>query len=486
MKTISLFQKSPEENSLSNPLKSDQAMGLTNEGMKRQTTSDCDGMDLPTLPDSVFISLPAFLQKVVARCGSPEDRDMMLLGSLVAFSSCLPKVHGIYGGKKVYSNLFLFITAQASAGKGNLVHCRQLVNPVHETLRLQTQVSRQEYKTGMRQYDLLKWKEGAIEKPDRPPELMLFIPANNSASGVFQLLYENDGCGLIFETEGDTLSHAFQSDSGQYSDGLRKGFHHEMISFHRRTDREHVEIKCPRISVLLSGTYSQLARLILNAENGLFSRFLFYHLNLQPAWKDMFAPSIEGMEEYFDSLGQEFFSFYKALKEHPAIGFSLTPGQHEQFNAFFIQIQEKYLALQGTDFMATIRRFGLIAFRMAMILTSLRLMETGNFSQKQVCSDSDFQTVLSMIRVLVRHSSHVFSELTGEAKLSRPKDKKEQFLDMLPGKFTFQDFIAFAKGLSINERTAKRHIAVFCEKGFIYRENQGNYINLTFEKRETE
>jgi len=157
--------------------------------------------DLSTFPDSVFENLPAFLQKVVDRCSSSEERDMMLLGSLTTIGSGLPKVYGYNGEKRIYPYLFLFVTAQASAGKGKLELCRQLVSPIHDVLREQTKMARQEYKTGMKQYNMIKWKEAAIPKPDWPPELMLFIPANSSASGFFQLLFENDGCGLIFETD---------------------------------------------------------------------------------------------------------------------------------------------------------------------------------------------------------------------------------------------------------------------------------------------
>ena len=106
--------------------------------------------DLPTFPDSVFENLPAFLQKVVDRCSSSEERDMMLLGSLTTIGSGLPKVYGYYGEKRVYPYLFLFITAQASAGKGKLELCRQLVNPIHDALREKTKMAKQEYKTGMK------------------------------------------------------------------------------------------------------------------------------------------------------------------------------------------------------------------------------------------------------------------------------------------------------------------------------------------------
>src|SRR5690554_8197541 len=86
---------------------------------------------------------------------------------------------------------------------------------------------------------------------------MLFIPANNSSTGAYQLLGDSDGRGLIFETEGDTLAHAFKSDYGNYSDGFRKAFHHETISYYRRTDREFVDIESPCLSTVLSGTPKQ-------------------------------------------------------------------------------------------------------------------------------------------------------------------------------------------------------------------------------------
>ena len=150
----------------------------------------------------------------------------------------------------------------------------------------------------------------SMPKPIKPLEKMLIIPANNSATGVFQLLSENEGSGLLFETEGDTLACAFKSDYSNYSDGLRKAFHHEATTYYRRTDHELVEILSTRISVVMSGTNGQVATLIPSAENGLFSRYMFYHMNIQLVWKNVFAKSNRGLEAYFDSLGQEFLPLY--------------------------------------------------------------------------------------------------------------------------------------------------------------------------------
>lgn len=464
--------------------------------------------EMPTFPDSLFPELPEFLQKVVAVATSNEERDILLLGSLGAISACLPKVSGIYDGKRVFPNLFLFITAQASAGKGRLVHCRQLVNPIHKELREQAKLHKQHYELEMAEYNSKKGKEDGIEKPAKPPEKMLFIPANNSSTGAYQLLGDSDGRGLIFETEGDTLAHAFKSDYGNYSDGFRKAFHHETISYYRRTDREFVDIESPCLSTVLSGTPKQVSALIPNAENGLFSRFIFYFMNVRPVWKNVFASQTDnGLDDYFEALGNEFYKLYKVIMQDEPRQFYLTADQQEQFNQFFGQIQEKYMNLQGLDYMATIRRLGLIAYRISMIFSALRIMEmrhikydknigafdsttgeilsnscqTGDTSKKLICEERDFQASLSMVKVLVKHSSKVFGELPQEEPKPSRMNKKEKFLYALPHTFNRQKYLEVANTLSIPAKTAEGYITAFAKSGLVHRESQDNYINTSLE-----
>ena len=437
---------------------------------------------MPTFPKPLFPELPEFLQRVVQVASSDEERDILLLGSLAAISACLPKVSGIYDGKRVYANLFLFITAQASAGKGRLVHCRQLVNPVHKEFREQAKVHKQHYELELAEYNANKGKIEGIEKPDKPPEKMLFIPANNSSTGAYQLLGDSDGKGLIFETEGDTLAHAFKSDYGNYSDGFRKAFHHETISYYRRTDREYVDIESPCLSTVLSGTPKQVAALIPNAENGLFSRFIFYYMNVRPVWKNVFASqTTNGLDDYFDALGNEFFNLYSSLKAGQDVQFFLTADQQDQFNQFFGQIQEKYMSIQGIDYMATIRRLGLIAYRFCMIFSALRIMETGETSSKMICEERDFQTALTMIRVLIKHSSKVFSELPEDTPKPKRLNRKEKFLSQLPKRFNRQKYLETATSLNIPHKTAEGYITDFCKSGLVHRESQDNYMNTSIE-----
>jgi hypothetical protein len=337
---------------------------------------------MPTLPDAVFDTIPEFLKHITQVATTKEERDILLLGSLVTLSVAFPKLIGKYGDNPVNTNLFIFISAKASAGKGILIHCRKLVEPIHLALRNQAKIMKQQFEVDMQEYNANKGKDANTEKPQKPPQKMLFIPANNSATGFLEILGDSDKRGLIFETEGDTLAKAFKSDYGDFSDGFRNAFQHEPISYYRRTDKEYVEIDRPCLSALLSGTPKQITTLIPNAENGLFSRFMFYVMNMKLIWKDVFASKTEnGLDVHFEKLGNEFFSLYQTLQANPDVHFSLTPSQQLQFNQFFEKMQTLYVNIQEEEIISSVRRLGLIAYRIMMIFSALRIMEDGEITK---------------------------------------------------------------------------------------------------------
>jgi len=179
--------------------------------------------NLPTFPETIYPLLPDFLLQITNYANSREDADLLLLGSLVVISACFPNVYGIYSGVTVYPNLFLFVSAQASAGKGRLSLCRRLVEPIHRQLRELNKLELEDYRRQQVEYAANK-KNPDVEQPQEPPLRLLFIPANSSATAVFQILNDNQGVGLIFETEGDTMAQTFKTEHGNYSDGFRKAF----------------------------------------------------------------------------------------------------------------------------------------------------------------------------------------------------------------------------------------------------------------------
>ncbi|HQX41170.1 MAG TPA: DUF3987 domain-containing protein [Niabella sp.] len=433
---------------------------------------------MPTLPDAVFDTIPEFLKHITQVATTKEERDILLLGSLVTLSVAFPKLIGKYGDNPVNTNLFIFISAKASAGKGILIHCRKLVEPIHLALRNQAKIMKQQFEVDMQEYNANKGKDANTEKPQKPPQKMLFIPANNSATGFLEILGDSDKRGLIFETEGDTLAKAFKSDYGDFSDGFRNAFQHEPISYYRRTDKEYVEIDRPCLSALLSGTPKQITTLIPNAENGLFSRFMFYVMNMKLIWKDVFASKTEnGLDVHFEKLGNEFYSLYQTLQANPDVHFSLTPSQQLQFNQFFEKMQTLYVNIQEEEIISSVRRLGLIAFRIMMIFSALRIMEDGSIEQNLICNDTDFQNTLDMITILVKHSSYVYSQIAQETYKPKPKHKKEQFLENLPYHFNRQTYVATALSLGITDKSAQRYIKEFKDADIIQYDGHDQYTN---------
>ena len=434
---------------------------------------------MPTFSRELYGHLPGLLDEVARNARSDEDADVLILGALVTWSACLGKVYGVYDNKKVYPNLFLYVTAPASAGKGRLSLCRRLAQPIHDQLRQLYRDDMDEYRVQKARFDQAKKKNPDLEPPEEPPLRMLIIPANSSSTSVYQILSDNGGGGLMFETEGDTLANVFASDYGNYSDGFRKAFHHEPISYTRRKDREFVELLRPRLSAVLSGTPRQISALIPDAENGLFSRFIFYYLNFRLEWIDVFArTSNTTLEEIFDDIGYGFLELYQRLEMQPELEFSLTPGQQNAFHDYYRSTQEQYYYLFGGDIIGSVRRLGLITFRLAMVLSALRLHDTGEVVTTLICDDEDFRSAMAIARALIRHTVRVYRELSS-ADLGKPaaerSDRPQQFLSSLPATFSTQAFLQIAGRLGITQPTAERYISAWCKNGLLHRIKQGYY-----------
>lgn len=427
------------------------------------------------------------MQRIVKSSVSDVDADILVLGSLTVMSACIPKVYGMYDGREVFANLFLFVTARASAGKGRLSLCRHLAEPIHQALRDKYDELKTQYEAALAAYAVNR-KNTLETPPKEPPFLTLFLPANSTSTVVYQVLAQNSGVGLLFETEGDTLANAFKSDLGNYSDGFRKAFHHEMISYLRKKDLEYVELGKPKFSAVLSGTPQQILNLIPDAENGLFSRFIFYVMPTQLVWHDMFVTKDNTTaDEKFERIGRDFCTLLKKLPDGP-IQFTLSSAQGVQFNDFFRDTQSRYAAIFGEEIVATVRRLGLIMFRIAMILTVLRHIEEVPAKRKKslkkmVCTDVDYDTALAVIQVLLQHSAAVFqtlprrtdhaAALKGRRQLSDAV--RQKFLAALPDTFDRPTYIQVAASLNIIERTAERYVSDLCKSGHLKHPSNGQY-----------
>ena len=379
-------------------------------------------------PAEIYDQLPWIFKEGCNELTDPNEKAVFLMGALGVISGLLPNVWGLYDGQIVNANLYIYLVGRYGGGKGSLIYSRLLGLQIHRQRTEQTIFEKEQYATELEKYkqDILAWKKSKLGyapiKPKEPKQKLLYVPANNSKSGFFELLAGNNESGILFETEGDTLVDAIKQDYGNFSDGLRKGFHHENISFYRRLLQEFVEIENPRISVVISSTFDQLLALIPTAENGLFSRFLFYELPQEPKFKDVFDPSKDRYLTVFNDLGQIIQQVYEYFKAD-SIGFKFQFPETQQaefleyFRALKLEIQENLTF----DLDGTINRLGLQFFRIAMIFTTLRQYSSGTIDREMICTDQDFQLTKKIIEVLKTHALNIYF------KLPEPKPVSNKF-----------------------------------------------------------
>lgn len=388
-------------------------------------------------PASIYERLPRILSDGCKLLTTEAERAVFLVSGLGVISGMLPKVYGTYDKRIVYPNLYAYILAPYGTGKGAAMFARELATRVHRDKRERTKKEREQYQTSTTLHDteVKKWKKNKSgeppQKPAEPQEYMHLIPANNSKTGFFELLALNEGAGTLFETEGDTLADAIRQDYGNYSDGLRKGFHHEPIDYYRRLNSEYKEILQPRISVVLASTFDQLLSLIPSTENGLFSRFIFYELPTETGFKNVFETSKTDIQQCFQRLGDSMAEIYNALDQHPiGFDFRLTDQQQADFLKYFQSMKSEIQEEITTDLDGTIHRLGLIFFRIAMIITSLRndiSQDSPALPPTLICSNADFDLTTELIKTIKHNAISVYLKLPQPSQsTTKHHEKAEQ------------------------------------------------------------
>ena len=449
--------------------------------------SQAEDRTLPLLDPSVYTNLPGILRKAVATMHIRQEKDLVLIGSIVTLSSVLLPFRTIFHGRTIFPNMFLFVPGPAGSGKGRLDFCYRLVRPIHNDKRELWQLQQEEYKQELDRYRALSKKEKAnTTSPVKPPITLLRVPANCSATSFAEAMADN-GNMLMFETEGDTVVNTFKSDYGNYSDNFRKAFAHEEFGYLRRgNDSEEKEVHNPRLSVVLSGTPEQVKSLIPNAENGLLSRFIFYTLSATDEWLDGFSgyDTENPLEKVFDDLGAEVERYYQHLKSIQEVWFSLSFVQQQKFNDYFAEEKQRMKELNGDLYNASTHRLSWALLRISMILSALRCMDIGKVPEKIECSDTDFDTALSIIRTISQHNDYIFNVLnegiTEEVKVSETYSSaaRSTLLSILPDSFTSKDMQAAAMKISKSVRTVERQIRRAINNGQVKELGKGSYQKI--------
>lgn len=430
--------------------------------------------------------LPVLLRMAMLTQQDAEDRDKVALSSLVEYSGNLPGIYGIYGEKRVTADLYLILSAPSGARKGIIDACRQLLMPIEYDLMRENERAQDDYQREMANYNARG--KAAMMKPEEPRRLTLFMSANTSATSLYEDMADNHDGGTIFETEADTMTQAMKQDYGNYSEGLRKAFHGERITYSRRKEHEHVCLEHPHLAILMTCTPLQIARLLPadEVENGLANRFLYYCLKGGHGWRNPFVTCEQPLEARFYEVGKCFRELHAQLcrLDSRQLQVVLSDDQQQRFNSYFSPLLEEQTGLHGEQLDAFIYRMGLSAFRMMMVFTVLRCYERTPMirpeEQALVCSDRDFDTVMTIVDCLVNHTAHVYTNLLPHAAYESPAvaamSPQAKTLYMALGDvFTTQQAFDKARELNIPQRTAERYLGDYVRRKASRRINTGHY-----------
>jgi len=439
--------------------------------------------------------LPVTIQRTLEGKNTPVEQDKTILTSLDLLAMAEPNVYGIYGGKRVYTPFYLFILGLAGIShKGAVDDVKELLMPIEKHIQAQYYAQLADYKEQHAEWETRKSQRGkgaesAGPEPEEPVYRSLFVSADSSAAAFKSDLYSFGGRGMIFSTEADTLTQALSQEWGQFTDVLRMAFHHESITSTRTKDKQHIVIDEPQLGLLVTCTPKQISSLLSpkQNENGSSSRNLFYVAKEELGWKSPFEEK-EPIADRYREIGQSVKQMYDLLvkREKNRIQILLTEEQQQAFNAHFKPLLPEQVGLYGIEFAAFIVRIALVAFRLMMVLTTLRNFEHGHLADTQqqafVCTDNDYQTAMTIIDCLVAHTGYVYNTLlrpSDEQQLNvQPLKPREQKLyQALGDEFTTKQFEQTAKALGIPIKTAQRYLGdMISRHQMIIRISQGNYV----------
>jgi len=402
-------------------------------------------------------SLPESVQQMLSLASTPEEKDIILMATLAAASACVPNLYFTYGptGKKYYANLQCFILAAAASGKGIANQALEMVRVIDE------------------QYPML-------------------IAGDSTLPAFYKALEAQGGCGYLHESEGSVITDIWRTSTANYNTALRKAAEHEPIS--RNRVKGSSEIKNPRLSMLLTGTFSQYKALVPSVENGYFSRLLTVVIRGTNPFDKRYVSSKGGQSAIPKIVGQRLLRTYEALMNAGEREWSLTDAQKERLGEHLETEYGTLIGLLGENFHSAVIRMAVQIERMAMVLTALRGMSASNADEIDgeghwikslqtnegwFCADSDYETAEIIGNRLLLHMAAAYRMIDGDAQEVvpeiKPIDQRKVLFEQLKGEYKLQELISEAKSQGVSRRTAIRWNDSWQENGMVLKTDYGHY-----------
>ena len=419
-------------------------------------------LDMQKLPESV--------QAMLSLAATPEEQDIILMATLAAASACVPNLYFHYGptGKKYYANLQCFILAAAASGKGIANQALEMVRVIDE------------------QYPML-------------------IAGDSTLAAWYKALEEQGGCGYMHESEGSVITDIWRNAAANYNTALRKAAEHEAISRNRVKGAS--EIRNPRLSMLLTGTFGQYKALVPSVENGYFSRLLTVVIRGTNPFDKRYVSSQGGQSAIPKIVGQRLLRTYERLMEGGEREWSLTEAQKERLGEHLETEYGTLIGLLGDNFHSTVVRMAVQIERIAMVLSAMRggenphtmrgnehtdsripdgiMDKTGGDNNRPYmvdtlyCSDQDYETAEMIGNKMLLHLAAAYRMIDGEKQECvpeiKPIDQRKVVFEQLKAEYNHGDLAEEAKRQGISKRTIERWNQSWIENGLVEKTNHGQY-----------
>ena len=400
-----------------------------------QNLNQEEQVDLRIVEHLDMQNLPESIQNMLSLAKTEEEKDMLLMATLAAASACVPNLYFRYGptGKKYYANLQCFILASSASGKG-------IANQALEMMRVVDE-----------QYPML-------------------IAGDSTLAAWYKALEEQGGIGYMHESEGSVITDIWRNAAANYNTALRKAAEHEAIS--RNRVKGSSEIACPKLSMLLTGTFSQYKALVPSVENGYFSRLLTLVERGSHPFEKSYVTAKSENSAIARQVGHQLLRTCENLMNAPEREWSLTDAQKERLGEKLETEYRTLIDMLGENFHSTVIRMAVQIERIALILSAMR----GNLVE---CSDFDYQTAELIGSKMLMHMAMAYRMIKGDEQETMPEvkglDQQKVVFDGLKQRYQLNDLIKEAQSQGVSRSSAIRWNNQWIEKGMVRKENHGEY-----------
>ncbi len=427
---------------------------------------DQDG--LSCLPETIYDKLPSLLTQASALFQDRRERDVFLTSALGTLSGALPNIVSKNRDGSLAPNLYFVVAAAAGSGKGPLEKGKLLVDQIDKHLRESSERAHEDWESRKAHAE----ENGEPFDEPEPARKRLLFKADVSSRRLFDALKAAGERGIMFATEADRLTDTLQQDWGKIDSVLRSAYHHESDGYMRKEEDLHLEH--PEISCILSGTVAQVQRLFGSAENGLYSRFGMYYFRGDPSWKSQRPTDrSRNRDQHLRSLGEDVYELYQVLSARSdPLRIELKANHWRDHDSVFGNLKYHLHEQCLGDLSSIAHRAGVIALRLASILTVLRSHEQDcglGEADLLTAEDTDVQMALLLARTYAEHSIHFAkTKFDNSASTDAQSVRIGTILQNVPDRFSNQDVYNISDPkLEVSERQLRDDLREAQRRGLI-------------------